>query len=99
MGMTIEQQLFSWDEWDTYDEGVYVFTMPTLKVALLKEQGEWGSDSFLPGQVFDHAVVDFQRSYVEFFEGPRDEVGYRYALTLTAVGLPIERDDDGQEVE
>jgi hypothetical protein len=51
--MTIERQIFDWEEWDNVDEGVLRFYDVQLKVPV----GE-----FMPGDEFDTAVVDLQNS-------------------------------------
>lgn len=79
---TIESQLFTWEEWDAVDEGVYDFS----GVALVLPIFPFGSDNneaIEVGHKFSHAVVDFQHSSVTFYDEPEDEVGLSFELWLS----------------
>jgi hypothetical protein len=76
----IEGQLFSWETWDSVDEGVLSFEKPKLKVDV---------GDFKSGHIFAHCVVDFQKSKIVFFDTDTDEVGHTFELKLSIV-KPIE---------
>jgi hypothetical protein len=89
--VALEQQLFSWEEWDCVDEGVYVFNGITLR----EDIGEWER-----GHQFSHAIVNYTDSTVCFRTTEDDEVGHTYHLFLS-VGPKVlddpsldEKDDD-----
>lgn len=81
---TLEQQLFSWEEWDSVDEGVYVYTGITLN----QDIGN-GSLVWEKGHKFSHATVNYRNSTVCFYTVEHDEVGHTYPLVL-GVGERLE---------
>jgi hypothetical protein len=81
----IESQLFTWEEWDTIDEGVYDFSYVTLTDCMSRLH------CWEVGKEFSHAVVDFQTSSVTFYDTPEDEKGHSFELCLSVGRKLIKR--------
>ena len=69
----MEQQLFSWEEWDILDEGQYVYYKCTLKECIAE---------FKPGRYFDQIMMDYMEGKIVL---QRDGIEYTYKLQLIVV--------------
>ena len=77
MNYTLEQQIFSWSEWDEVDSDTLIFYQATLKVPVGK---------FPVGTVFKTAAVFFGQGMLSLIDD--QEVEHLYRLNLS-VGEPI----------
>jgi len=60
----IENQLFSWSDWDQRDSFAFIFINCKLLVPML---------GFSVGTEFSHIVMDYEKSQIMFYKEPEDE--------------------------
>lgn len=61
---SIENQLFSWEEWDQVDTVMFSFMNCKLLVPML---------GFPPGEMFSHIFMDYENSQIRLFKNSDDE--------------------------
>jgi hypothetical protein len=63
--ISIENQFFTWEDWDLVEPGVFIF----YNVQLTRDM-----EGFEAGRMFSHAVLDSQRSLIELVAKNSDKI-------------------------
>lgn len=81
--ISVVDSLFSWEEWDEIETGVFNFTCITMKTGIIQyPEDDVARFEFIEGKTFSHAVVNLQKCHITFYDTSDDEVGHKYNISL-----------------